>query len=67
MPRKTSTWVGLIIVLAAGGFCFWALARYRNDYGVIDTTFRLLTASLFLVPAVAIGAIAFWYYFNERR
>jgi len=67
MPHKPITWIGSFIILAAGVFCCWALLRYRNDYGIVDTRFNLLTAGSFLAIAVAAVATFLWYYFNERR
>ncbi len=67
MPHKPITWIGSVIILAAGGFCCWALLRYRNDYGIVDTRFNLLTAFAFLALALAAVAIFLWYYFNERH
>ena len=67
MPRKLITWIGSVVILAAGGFCCWALLNYRADYGVADTRFNLLTVGAVLTPVVAIVAIFLWYYVNERR
>ena len=67
MPRKSVTWIGSLVILAAGGFCCWALLKYRNAYGIVDTRFNLLTLGAFLAPVVAAVAISLWYYFNERR
>jgi len=67
MPRKPITWIGSFVILAAGGFCCWALLNYRADYGAVDTRFNLITVGAFLAPAVAVVAIFLWYYFNEKR
>ena len=66
MPKKPITWIGSIIILAVGIFCCWALIQYRNDIATVDTQYRLLTAGVFLAPALAAVAIFLWYYFNER-
>ena len=67
MPHKPITWVGSFVILAAGGFCCWALLQYRNAYGIVDTRFNLLTVAAFLSLAVAAVAIFLWYYFNEKQ
>ncbi|MFC2020632.1 hypothetical protein ACFLU1_02420 [Chloroflexota bacterium] len=67
MPQKTITWIGSFVIVAAGGFCWWALLRYRNAYGIIDTRYNLLTVGTFLVPVVVVVAISLWYYFNEKH
>jgi len=67
MPRKLLTWVGSFVIVAAAGFCWWALMRYRDAYGVIDARFNLLTIGAFVTPIVAVIAILLWYYVNERR
>jgi len=67
MPKKPITWVGSIVILAAGVFCTWSLLRYRNAYGVMDTRSYLITgAALFLAPILVVVAIYLWHYFNER-
>ncbi|MFC2036135.1 hypothetical protein ACFLUJ_08480 [Chloroflexota bacterium] len=67
MPRKPITWIGSFVILAAGGFCCWALLSYRADYGIAGTRFNLLTVGAFLAPVVAVVAVFLWYYVNERR
>ena len=67
MPRKPITWIGSIIILAAGIFCFWAVTQYRNEYTVVDTRYNLLTVAAFGALPVAALAISIWYYFNERH
>ena len=67
MPHKPITWIGSFVIVVAGGFCCWALLKYRDAYGIVDTKFNLLTVGAFLAPVVAIVAIFLWYYFNERR
>ena len=66
MPRKPITWIGLFFIAAAGGFCWWALLKYRDAYGIVDAKFNLLTLGMFLTPVVAALAIFLWYYFNEK-
>ena len=67
MPQKAITWIGSVVILVAGGFCWWALMRYRDAYGIVDTRFNMLTIGAYLVPVVALVAIFLWYYFNEKR
>ena len=67
MPRKPITWIGSLVILAAGGFCFLALLKYRNALGTVDTRSGLVTVALFLAIALAGVALFLWYYFNERR
>jgi len=66
MPHKPITWVGSLVIIAAGGFCSWALLGYREAYGVVDTTYKLLSVGVFAAPVVAIIAMSLWYYFNEK-
>ncbi len=66
MPKKPITWIGSVIILAAGIFCFWALIQYRNDYRIVDIRFHLLTVGVVLAPILAATAIFLWYYFNEK-
>ncbi|MFC1847413.1 hypothetical protein ACFLW5_01185 [Chloroflexota bacterium] len=66
MPQKPITWIGSIIILAAGIFCSWALIQQRNEMRAIDMQTGLITAAVFLAPVVAALAIFLWYYFNER-
>ncbi len=67
MPRKPITWIGLIIILAAGIFCCWAVIQYRNDYALVDARYYLLTVAAFGALPVAALAIFLWYYFIERH
>lgn len=66
MPKKPITWVGSIIILAAGIFCSWSLIQYRNERAIVHTQHLVLTAIAFIAPALAVLAIFRWYYFNER-
>lgn len=66
MARKPITWIGSLVILAAGGFCWWALAKYRTAYGIVDTRYTLLTVGIFVAPVVAVIATSLWYYFNEK-
>jgi hypothetical protein len=67
MPRKPITWIGSIIILAAGVFCCWAVIQYRNDYAAVGAQHHLLTVAAFGALPVAALAIFLLYYFIERR
>ena len=67
MIQKPIIWIGSLVILAAGGFCWWALLRYRNAYGIIDSRYNLLTVGLFAAPVVAVVATSLWCYFNKKR
>ena len=67
MPRKPITWIGSIIILAAGGFCFWSVLQYRNEMADTGTQTGLLTAAAFSAIPVAALAIFLLYYFIERH
>jgi hypothetical protein len=67
MPKKTVTWVGFVIILAAGVFCSWSLFQARTHFLPAGTRFYLATAGGFLSPVVTIVAIFLWYYFNEKH
>jgi len=67
MPRKPITWIGSIIVLAAGVFCCWAVIQYRNEMTAAGMQTGLLTVAAFLAPALAALAIFLLYYFIERH
>lgn len=67
MPRKPITWIGLIIILAAGGFCWWAVIQYRNEMTAAGMQTDLLTVAAFGVIPVAALAISLLYYFIERH
>ncbi|MFC1952498.1 hypothetical protein ACFLV8_02515 [Chloroflexota bacterium] len=66
MPKKPITWIGAIIILAAGLFCCWALFQYRNEMTAAGMQSHLLTAAVYIAPVVAVLAIFLWYYFNEK-
>ena len=67
MPRKLVTWLGWLIIVAAGTFCCIALLNYRDAFEVVDTTYKLLTIGAFVAPLVAVVTIFLWYYFNEKH
>ncbi|MFC2040661.1 hypothetical protein ACFLTW_05825 [Chloroflexota bacterium] len=66
MIKKPITWIGSFVIVAAGGFCLWALIRYRDAYGIVDGRYNLLTVGIFVTPLVAVVAVGLWYYFNEK-
>ena len=66
MPKKPITWIGLIVILAAGVFCCGALLQYGNELTAAGKQSSLLTAVTFIVPLLAALAIFLWYYFNEK-
>lgn len=66
MPRKPITWVGSIIILAAGIFCSWALFQYRSGLPRADTSFVMVSTAGIAAPVLTVLAIFLWYYFNER-
>ena len=67
MPRKPITWIGSIIVLAAGVFCFWALMQRRSEMLAAGMPTDLITVALFFAPVFAALAIILLYYFVERQ
>jgi len=67
MPRKRITWIGSIIILAAGVFCFWALLQYRTRLVAAARQTDLVSVGAFLALLVTALAIFLWYYFNEKH
>ena len=67
MPRKPITWIGSIVILAAGIFCSWALLQYRNEVADAGMQTNLLTVAAFGALPVAALAIFLFYYFIERH
>jgi hypothetical protein len=67
MPRKPITWIGSIIILAAGVFCCWAVMQYRNEMTAAGMQTGLLTVAAFGALPVAALAIFLLYYFIERH
>lgn len=67
MPRKPVTWLGSVIILGAGVFCFSGLFRYRSQLASSSTQLPLVTGAAFLALVLAIGGIFLWYYLNEKQ
>jgi len=67
MPQKPITWIGSLLIVAAGGFCWWALTRLRDNIDIADGRFTLVTIGTWAAPVVALLAISLWYFVNERR
>ncbi len=67
MPRKRITWIGSVVILGAGIFCFWALSQSRTKFLPAGTRFHLVTVGAFVALAVTALAIFLWYYFNEKH
>ncbi len=67
MPRKPITWIGSIIILAAGIFCAWALLQYRNEVADAGMQSSLLTVAAVGALPVAALTIFLFYYFIERH
>ncbi|MEK7353356.1 MAG: hypothetical protein AABZ77_02475 [Chloroflexota bacterium] len=67
MPKKPVTWIGAIIILGAGIYCFSGLFQYRSKLPASSTQVPLVTGAAFLALVLAIGAIFFWYYLNEKQ
>jgi uncharacterized membrane-anchored protein len=66
MPRKPVTWIGSVVILAAGIFSFWSLFQSRTKFLPSGIRFHLVTIGAFAVPAVVALAIFLWYYLNEK-
>jgi len=66
LPKKPITWIGSIIILAAGIFCCLALFQYREKMTAAGLQSQLLNTAAFMAPVLAALAIFLWYYFNER-
>jgi len=67
MPKKPITWVGAVVILAAGGFCFSGLVQYRSKLPPSSTQSTWIVLASFAAILVSLGAISLWYYFNEKR
>jgi len=67
MPHKPITWIGSFLIVAAGGFCWWALMQLKDAIGIADARFTLVTVGVWAAPIVAVLAIFLWYFVNERR
>ncbi len=66
MLKHPTTWIGIIIILAAGIYSSVTLIQYRNALVSVSPRLQLVTGGVFLVPVVTALAIFLWYYFNER-
>ncbi|MDD5082137.1 MAG: hypothetical protein PHU08_02060 [Dehalococcoidales bacterium] len=66
MPQKRTTWIGFIVILAAGIFASWSLFQSRVKFLPTGTRYELATAGAYAAPLVAILAMVLWYYFNEK-
>ncbi len=64
---KTTTWIGLAVILAAGIFSSVSLFQSRVKFLPTGTHYRLATVGGFAAIAVAILAMGLWYFFNEKR
>ena len=67
MPRKPITWIGSVIILGAGIYCFSGLFKYRSHLVASSTKLPLATVATFLALPLAIGAIFLWYYLIEKQ
>ena len=67
MPKKPVTWIGAIIILGAGIYCFSGLFQYRSKLPASSTQVPLVTGAAFLALVLAIGAVIFWAYLNEKQ
>ncbi|MFH1382158.1 MAG: hypothetical protein ABIH70_04605 [Chloroflexota bacterium] len=67
MPRKRITWVGSVVILAAGVFSFWSLFQARSNFIPTGTRYLIANVGAYAAIAVTILAIFLWYYFNEKH
>ncbi len=67
MPKKPITWVGAVVILAAGVFCFSGLMQYRAKLPASSTQIPWIVLASIGAALVSLGAISLWYYFNEKH
>ena len=67
MPKKPITWIGAVVIMAAGIYCFSGLFKYKSKLAPASTQIPLVTGVAFLALALAIGAVIFWAYLNEKQ
>lgn len=67
MPKKPITWVGGIVILAAGAFCFSGLIQYRSKLPASSTQSPWMIFASVAAVLVSLGAVSLWYYFNEKH
>jgi hypothetical protein len=66
MTHKVMVWVGSLVIIAAGAFCFLSLLKYRSHLEAANPRFLLVDGATFLSLPIAIGAIVLWVYFNKK-
>lgn len=67
MPKKPITWVGVVVILVAGAFCFSGLVQYQAKLPASSTQSPWIVLASFAAVLVSLGAISLWYYFNEKH
>lgn len=67
MPKKPITWVGSLVILGAGVFCFTGLYQYRAGLPAFSSQIPWVTAGAFGAVIIALGAVSLWFYLNEKR
>jgi drug/metabolite transporter (DMT)-like permease len=67
MPKKPITWVGAVVVLAAGVFCFLELMRHLTRLPPSSSQSPWIILAAFATILVTLVAIYLWYWFNEKH
>ena len=66
MPRKITTWAGLVVILLAGAFSSISLFQSRSKFLATGTKYKIATFGAFAAILVAVAAMFLWYYLNEK-
>ncbi len=67
MPRKPITWIGSIIILAAGIFSAVSLFLSRTKFVPAGFRFNLVTIGSFVALVITAIVVLIWYYVNEKQ
>ncbi len=67
MPKKPVTWIGAVVILGSGIYCFSGLFSYKSKLAPASAQIPLVTGAAFLALALTIGAVIFWAYLNEKQ
>ena len=66
VPRKLTTWIGFVVILAAGVFSFLSLYQSRSKFVPGGTRYHIATIGAFAALVVMALAMFLWYYFSEK-